>query len=120
MLPCARRLRYRIRPMVSNRNSGIWGGEWETLKPAGGGEKRLSGAAEETRREGWSHGHRLKHTMGKRISDQGAVRSLLTKRKEKTEKLRVEGNSLVVQWLGLCAFTAEGVGSIPSRGTKIL
>ena len=29
------------------------------------------------------------------------------------------GNSLVVQWLGLCAFTAEGVGLIPGRGTKI-
>ena len=24
-----------------------------------------------------------------------------------------------VQWLGLCAFTAEGLGSIPGRGTKI-
>ena len=23
------------------------------------------------------------------------------------------GNSLAVQWLGLCAFTAEGAGSIP-------
>ena len=30
------------------------------------------------------------------------------------------GNSLAVQWLGLCAFIAEGVGSIPGRGTKIL
>ena len=29
------------------------------------------------------------------------------------------GNSLVVQWLGLCAFTAKGVGSIPGQGTKI-
>ena len=29
------------------------------------------------------------------------------------------GNSLVVQWLGLRAFTAEGLGSIPGRGTKI-
>ena len=28
-------------------------------------------------------------------------------------------NSLVVQWLGLCAFTAEGPGSIPGQGTKI-
>ena len=25
----------------------------------------------------------------------------------------------MVQWLGLCAFTAEGPGSIPGRGTKI-
>ena len=29
------------------------------------------------------------------------------------------GNSLVVQWLGLRAFTAEGSGSIPGQGTKI-
>ena len=25
----------------------------------------------------------------------------------------------MVQWLGFCAFTAEGLGSIPSWGTKI-
>ena len=30
------------------------------------------------------------------------------------------GNSLAVQRLGLCALTAEGLGSIPGRGTKIL
>ena len=24
----------------------------------------------------------------------------------------------MVQWLGLCTFTAEGLGSIPGRGTK--
>ena len=29
------------------------------------------------------------------------------------------GNSLVVQWLGLHAFTAEVAGSIPGQGTKI-
>ena len=29
------------------------------------------------------------------------------------------GNSLVVQWLGLHALTAEGPGSIPGQGTKI-
>ena len=29
------------------------------------------------------------------------------------------GNSLAVQWLGLCAFTAKGLGSIPGQGTKI-
>ena len=32
----------------------------------------------------------------------------------------VLGNSLTVQWLGLCTFSAEGPGSIPSQGTKIL
>ena len=30
------------------------------------------------------------------------------------------GNSLVVQWSGLLAFTAEGLGSIPGWGTKML
>ena len=34
------------------------------------------------------------------------------------DKRRI-GNSLVVQWLGLYTFTAEGVGSIPTLGTKI-
>ena len=29
------------------------------------------------------------------------------------------GNSLAVQWLGLHAFTAEAVGSIPGWGTNI-
>ena len=29
------------------------------------------------------------------------------------------GNSLAVQWLGLSAFTAMGLGSISGRGTKI-
>ena len=33
------------------------------------------------------------------------------------EKLTL-GNSLAVQVLGLCAFTAEGPGLIPGRGTK--
>ena len=30
-----------------------------------------------------------------------------------------EGNSLVVQWLGLPAFSGKGTGSIPGWGTKI-
>ena len=30
------------------------------------------------------------------------------------------GNSLVVQWLGLRAFIAEGMGLIPGQGIKIL
>ena len=29
------------------------------------------------------------------------------------------GNSLVVQWLALCASTAGGMGLIPGQGTKI-
>ena len=35
------------------------------------------------------------------------------------KKLGQGGNSLEVQWLGLHAFTAEGLGSIPGQGTKI-
>ena len=34
-------------------------------------------------------------------------------------KITKEGNSLVLQWLGLCAFTAEVSGSTPGQGTKI-
>ena len=30
-----------------------------------------------------------------------------------------QGSSLVIQWLGLCIPTAEGMGSIPGQGTKI-
>ena len=30
-----------------------------------------------------------------------------------------QGNSLVVQWLGLCTLTAEGPSSISGQGTKI-
>ena len=36
------------------------------------------------------------------------------------DKKDVIGNSLVVQWLGVHAFTAQGLGSIPGWGTKIL
>ena len=32
-------------------------------------------------------------------------------------KMARQGNSLVVQWLELHAFTAEGMGSIPVQGT---
>ena len=34
--------------------------------------------------------------------------------------INILGNSLAVQWLGLCLFTAKGVGSIPGQGTKIM
>ena len=37
----------------------------------------------------------------------------------KMVKMSYLGNSLVVQWLGLCVSTAEGVASIPGGGTKI-
>ena len=32
---------------------------------------------------------------------------------------QILGNPLVVQWLGLCASTATGAGSIPGGGTRI-
>ena len=35
------------------------------------------------------------------------------------QKTLLLGTSLEVQWLKLCASNAEGVGSIPGRGTKI-
>ena len=35
-------------------------------------------------------------------------------------KLEFQGNSLVVQWLGLFTFAAKGPGSVPGQGTKIL
>ena len=37
-------------------------------------------------------------------------------------KIKIEptGKSLVVQWLGLCAFTTMSPGSVPDQGTKIL
>ena len=41
------------------------------------------------------------------------------KRTRDIQKKNSKGNSLVVQWLGLCTFTAEGPGLIPGQGTKI-
>ena len=35
------------------------------------------------------------------------------------QKLHIFGNSLMVQWLGLCTSTARGPGSIPRQGIKI-
>ena len=37
---------------------------------------------------------------------------------EKTQNMQVK-NSLAMQWLVLCVFTAMGPGSVPGRGTKI-
>ena len=34
--------------------------------------------------------------------------------------INITENHLVVQWLGLCTFTAEGLNSVPGWGTKIL
>ena len=40
--------------------------------------------------------------------------------RHRVPEMALVGNSLVVQWLGLCTFTAEGSALIPGQGTKIL
>ena len=50
----------------------------------------------------------------RRSGTQATIR--LSKHKTQTRRPRI---SLAVQWLGLHAFTAKGLGSIPGRGTKI-
>ena len=35
------------------------------------------------------------------------------------QEIDISGNSLAVQCLGLSAFTAKGLGSVPCRGTEI-
>ena len=47
------------------------------------------------------------------------VKKLLTSPQKNVCVCEIQGNSLVVQWLGLRASTAGGPGSIPSRGIKI-
>ena len=39
--------------------------------------------------------------------------------KKKEDLKNSIGNSLVVQWLGFCAFTAKGSSSMPGQGTTI-
>ena len=41
-------------------------------------------------------------------------------RQIETNKRHIVGTSLVIQWLGLLAFTAGGVGLIPGQRTKVL
>ena len=43
----------------------------------------------------------------------------MKKEREKQNMLQ-DGTSLAVQWLRFCTSTAEGVGSIPGQGSKIL
>ena len=43
---------------------------------------------------------------------------MIIKRKQFFKIQTAHGNSLAVQWLGLCAFTVVGPGSIPGQGTK--
>ena len=37
----------------------------------------------------------------------------------KSTKMSQSGNSLAVQWLGLCILTAKGQGLIPGQGAKL-
>ena len=46
--------------------------------------------------------------------------TLLVRHRDSELFQKTKKNSLVVQWLGLSAFTAKGMGSTPGRGTKIL
>ena len=36
-----------------------------------------------------------------------------------SSKIHMQGDSLVLQWVGLSTFTAEGPGSVPGQGPKI-
>ena len=59
---------------------------------------------------------------GLRASVSPSLPAILLKilsREKVTFKVPFIGNFLTVQWLGLCASTAGGKGSIPGRGTKI-
>ena len=62
--------------------------------------------------------------MGEVCDCQKQRGDVMVKKKKKMKKnnksitVNIE-NFLVVQWLGLCTSTAEGLGSIPDLGTKI-
>ena len=55
--------------------------------------------------------------IGRRTLNHCATREALLQSFKWKKALR--GNSLTVQWLGLCALIAKGLGSIPGQGTKI-
>ena len=57
--------------------------------------------------------------MGSFAYDETILRNL-TQATENLVSENGDGNSPVVQWSGLHAFTAKGAGSIPGQGTKIL
>lgn len=52
-----------------------------------------------------------------RVNTEAAMRNQLSPTKLGIQK--APGNSLVVHWLWLCTFTAEGPGSTPGQGTTI-
>ena len=72
-------------------------------------ENELSGLGEETPvwAEQWRHPQQREGWV---------LQELVMPQEEKW----IPGTPLAVQWLGLGAFTAEGLGSTPGQGTKIL
>ena len=56
---------------------------------------------------------------GRRVSGEREGISIIIILYKNSYALKSPGNSLAVQWLGLCTFTAEGPGSIPGWETKI-
>lgn len=70
----------------------------------------------------WWDGHRqIPHCgiMRGKESEWGKVTSPVLLKQFMWEIMRAKGASLAAQWLGLCAATAEAMGSIPGQGTKI-
>ena len=61
-------------------------------------------------------GPRDDHTKLKQVKKRQISYRLYVESKKKKDT----GNCLVVQWLGLCAFTAEALGSFPGQETRIL
>ena len=46
--------------------------------------------------------------------------NVIFNRKKKRKEKKIEGNSLVAQWLGLCVSTGGNTVWIPGQGAKIL
>lgn len=63
-------------------------------------------------------GHSQEKTFRGDISDKELL-SKIQRKLLKLNKTNHPGNSLVVQWSGLSAFTVKGPGSIPGWGNKI-
>ena len=60
----------------------------------------------------------LRMTSATYLTDEELISLMYTLKKKKIQKKK-DGASLVIQWLGLCASTAGGMGSVPGQGTGI-